>query len=638
MDFRILGSVSAQWEGRAIALDGSKQRTMLAALLLARGGLMTDERLTTLLWGWDPPATSTNQLYTYASRLRTRLGPRVGLERTGAGYRMDVGDAEFDWQVFRGLAEAGGADLRAGRYAHAERRLAAALALWTGPALTGVTAQLAEAEGPRLEEARLSAVERRAEAALALGRHTETVPALTRQVALHPGREGLRGLLMTALYRCGRQADALAVYAQGRRFLAEELGIDPGPALRALHEEMLRGRLTGVSAPWAEAGPQPEPGPAPAAASAPAEPPCPSGALNPQSAQAAEAAPHPSLAALFDDGRPGLVPALLPAAPYDFVGRAEEVRELLDALRGNQDVVVTGAPGTGKSALALHAAERTRDAFPQGQLYADLRTEGGTREPGEVLGWFLRALGVPPEKIPVGTDECVQLYRTMMSGRRTLIVLDNAADDAQVRPLLPGGGASRTIVTGVRAPLASLEGTRLLRLDPLDPGDAVRLLATVAGPARIGEDAEAVVRIAEFCDRLPLALRIAAARLAARPGWSATRLAARLGSEERRLDELRLGSLDVGSRLRRALRELPPALGSAFVVLAAAGPPQLTAPDAAAVLGTGTGDAEDLLEQLVDARLLDGDGTDGGGWPRYRFPSLVRLFARQQSEAVLAVV
>ncbi|MFI2509122.1 BTAD domain-containing putative transcriptional regulator [Streptomyces sp. NPDC018972] len=631
MDFRILGAVSAEREGRAVALDGSKQRSVLAALLLAHGKVMTDERLTTLLWGWDPPVTSTNQLYTYASRLRTRMGPGIVLERTGPGYRLDIGDAALDWEAFRELAQAGGADLREGRYADAERRLASALSLWNGPALTGVTEHLAQAEVPRLEEARLSAVEQHAEAALALGRHTETVTGLTREVALHPGSERLRALLMTALHRCGRQADALATYAQGRRYLADELGIDPGPALRALHEQILTGELSPAPAPRPGHGTAARPGPAPQPPPEPENPPRANGTGASRTARAAPSAPGAPAAG---GGWPGMPPALLPAAPYDFVGRVGEVRELLEALGERRDVVITGTPGTGKSALALHAAERCRDTFPQGQLYADLRTEDGPRRPVEVLGWFLRALGVPPGRLPVSLEERVQLYRTLSNGRRMLIVLDNATDDAQVRPLLPGGGASRTVVTGVHAQLASLEGTCLLRLGPLEPAEAVRLLATVAGTARIGQEAEAVARIAEFCDRLPLALRIAAARIATRPQGSATRLAARLESAERRLDELRLGSLDVGSRLRHALNGLPsPAVG-AFLALAAAAPPLLTALDAASVLGTGTEDAEDLLEQLVDGHLLEGGGVDGSGRPRYHFPSLIRLFGRHQGAAV----
>ncbi|GKQ38432.1 transcriptional regulator [Streptomyces sp. A012304] len=618
MDFRVLGFVSAEHEGRPIALDGGKQRTVLAALLLAGGKVIPDERLTALLWDWDPPATSTKQLYTYVSRLRTRLGPAVVLERSGQGYRMDIGDACFDWASFRDLTEAGGADLRAGRHADAERRFAAALALWNGPVLTGVTERFAEAEGPRLEEARLTAVEHRAEAALALGHHTETVPGLTRHVAQHPLRERLRGQLMTALYRCGRQADALAVYEEGRRLLAEDLGVDPGRDLRALHQQILTATLPEPAAPvrahltlTAGAGPADS-----------CRPEAPGRVDRPSSASG------PS--------RPGPVPAQVPAPPGDFTGRREEVAQVLEAVLGGRDVVITGAPGSGKSALARYAAERCRDAFPDGRLHADLRSAGAARGPGEVLGWFLRALGAAPDELPVSLDERVQLYRTLSAGRRMLVVLDGAEDDAQVRPLLPGGGGSRTVVTGVRAPLASLEGTLQVRLGALEPGDAVRLLAAVAGPARITAQPEAAVRVAELCDRNPLALRIAAARLAARPQWSAARLAARLEPEERRLAELRLGSLDVTEGLRAVLDALPASLAEAFAALGAAGAAPLTPDVAAVLLGTGTDDAEDVLDQLADARLLEATATYADGRPAYRLPPLVRLFARQQGPMALA--
>lgn len=261
MDFKLLGPVAAELDGRPVALDGAKQRTALAALLLAHGRVVTDERLTTLLWGWEPPSSSTHQLYTYVSRLRTRLGPDHGLERRGAGYRMDISSSALDWDRFRRLAETGRADLLAGRHADAERRLAEALALWTGPALSDVTEHLAAAEGPRMTETHLAATEHHAEAALALGRHDELIPSLTRQVIRHPVRERPRGQLMTALFRSGRQCDALSLYEEGRRVLADELGIDPGPELRALHQQILTATLPRPPPPPAGRPPSPRPRP-----------------------------------------------------------------------------------------------------------------------------------------------------------------------------------------------------------------------------------------------------------------------------------------------------------------------------------------------------------------------------------------
>ncbi|MFF2655293.1 BTAD domain-containing putative transcriptional regulator [Streptomyces sp. NPDC058045] len=611
MDFRVLGHVSARSGGGTVALDGDKQRTVLAALLLARGTVVTDERLSTLLWSWDPPAGSTKQLYTYVSRLRTRIGGAVSLERTGRGYRLDIGDAFFDWAAFHDFTRTGAAALRAGRHPEAERRFAAALALWNGPVPTGVTERFAEAEGQRLVEARLAALEDYVEAALATGGHAEAVPALTREVAEHPLRERLRGQLMTALHRSGRQADALAVYESGRRILADDLGIDPGTGLRTLHREILTGTLF-----------------CPGARTTAAEP-VGTGVLPP-----ADGGPGPVAGAVV---RKATVPAQVPPAPADFTGRHREAGEVVGALRAQRDVVITGAPGTGKSALARHVAERCRDAFPDGLLHADLGAAGPARTPQEVLGWFLCALGTAPAELPHTLDERVQLYRTSSAGRRLLVVLDGAVDDAQVRPLLPGAGESRTLVTGVRASLGSLEGTRLVRLGPLAAPDAVGLLAAVAGPERIAAEPDAAARIAELCDRTPLALRIAAARLAARPHWSAARLAARLEPEERRLGELKFGSLDAAAGPRAVLHALSGELRRAFTAIAAVGPRRLTATGAALLLGTGAEDAEEILDQLADVWLLEGHTPAGGHWPHYRVVPLARLAAAVRPPALTAV-
>ncbi|MGW6548003.1 BTAD domain-containing putative transcriptional regulator [Streptomyces massasporeus] len=686
MEFRILGPVSAERDGRSVPLDGAKQRATLAALLLARGRLVTDERLTTLLWGWDPPTTSTRQLYTYVSRLRTRLGPGHGLTRHGSGYRMDPQDAVLDWQTFEELAEAGRADLRAGRFADAERRLAEALALWHGPALGDVTDELAGTEGPRLEEARLTALEDHNEAALALGHHHDLVPALTGHVHHHPLRERLRGQLMTALYRCGRRADALTTYENTRRLLADDLGIDPGPALRTLHHHIL---TTTLPAPPTEDRPTPPlhtPRPRPTTntqsstdgqtpvtgrpsvrrSTTTAQPPgfaqlppadwpsatgqTPPAGRTPGIARPAAgefAAAGQALAYVQDTAVPTLpapattpapprgaahpdASALLPCAPGDFTGREAEIDEVAGALRARYDVVVTGAPGSGTSALALRVAELCREDFPDGRLYADLRTDdGGRRDTHEILGWFLRALGIAADALPGAADERARLYRAQIARRRVLIVLDNATDDAQVRPLLPGGGPSRTLVTGTHAALASLEAVRLVRLGPMTPAEAAQLLAAQAGTARLAAEPEATGRVAEYCDRLPLALRIAGARLAARPHWPVARLADRLAPKEHRLDELRIGTLDITTGLRTALAGLPARVSEALRVLAAAGLPRLTARDAAALLDLTARDAEDVLEQLTDAHLATATAPHDDEL-RYRLPPLVHLYALRQ--------
>ncbi|MGW3954150.1 BTAD domain-containing putative transcriptional regulator [Streptomyces sp. NPDC004752] len=703
MEFRILGPVSAQRDGRCVPLDGAKQRAAFAALAIAHGRVVTDEQLTTLLWGADPPTGGTSRLYTYVSRLRTRLGPEAGLTRHGTGYRLELGRATLDWETFRTLVEEGRAALRGGRFASAERSLAGALALWHGPALGGVTEQLAAAQGPCLEEARLAALEHHIEAALALGRHGDLVPGLTGHVAGHPLRDRLRGQLMTALFRSGRQADALAVYENGRRILREDLGIDPGPELHALQQSILTGTLPGPEAPehptitvhalaadgaagtTAPAEHTATPGtPAPAravhrsttrrraptatatatattTATAPARPEAalpattPGAAPGPRPGRSTAPTPmahsadtrqdHPpttessALSSAFAvgtaEGRTP-VPALLPAASADLVGRTQAARTVTAALRDRHDIVISGPPGTGASSLAVWVAGRCRQDFPEGQLYADLRTgEGRPRTPHEVLGWFLGALGTEAERQPTGTDERAQLFRTLVAGRRMLIVLDNAADDLQVRPLRPGGGESRVVVTGVHPALASLDAVRLVRLGPMASAEAVALLASAAGVERLAAEPEAALRVAELCDRLPLALRIAGARLAARPHWSVARLADRLSVEERRLAELRIGCLDVARGMRSALELLPERAADALRVLASAGLSCFTAPHAAALLGHAVDDAEELLEQLVDSQLLQvrpEDAAPPGGLAGYRLPSLVRLYARRHRQ------
>ncbi|QKV94294.1 winged helix-turn-helix domain-containing protein [Streptomyces sp. NA02950] len=608
MEFRILGPVQVRVDGAAVPVDGAKQRTVLAALLLSGGRVLSDDRLSELLWGPTPPPTRTAQLYTYVSRLRKRCGPWLCTERRGSGYAMDVGDARYDWDEFRRLAEQGRTALAAHHYATAADRLTAALALWRGPALSDVTGRLAETELPRLEEARIAAVQNRIEAELALGRHAQSVPELTRLVAEHPLRESLRYQLMTALYRCDRQADALAVYERGRRALRDELGVDPGAALRRLHRELIAGELTG-----------------PAAAPRAFTPAVGSGSGG---GTGSGAAPPPA------DIWAGLVPAMLPPDIADFTGRHQplaELRAALDDPRGTGGIVLTGAPGTGTSALAVHAAHRCRQAFPHGRLYADLRAEDGTpKDPSDVLGWFLRALGVGPHDLPAALDERAQLYRSRLAGRRALVVLDNAVEDRQVRPLLAVGDGCRTLVTS-HSPLTSVEGVRLVRLDPLDAAEARGLLAAVAGTERVAAEPEAADRIVERCDGLPLALRICAARLAAQPQWRLDHLANRLAPVERLLGELSLGSLSVRAALRRSHIRLAADARHAFRALAHRYAAAFTARDAAAELRWSEASAEDALDSLTTARLLELSAR--GDRLEYRFRSLVRQFAREQDAA-----
>ncbi|WP_121748263.1 AfsR/SARP family transcriptional regulator, partial [Streptomyces sp. E2N166] len=476
MDFQLLGPVEARQGERRVSMSGAKVHTVLAALLLARGRIITDERLSALLWGWEPPATMSAQIYTYISRLRKLLGPEVELVRRRPGYLILINDARLDISEFERLGRLGRAALAERRYEDAHELLSEGLGLWHGPALANVTSFLADAELPQLEEARTTMLEHRVEADLELGRHQQLIPELIGLVTEFPLRERLRAQLMTALYRCGRQADALHVYRQGRRTLAEELGVDPGADLTTAHQAVLDNTLD-----------LPRP-PAPMAVTVAASAPH---ANSPQMPggrpfrTARPAAPHT------------VPPAMLPADIADFTGRKTELASLLERLSparsGRQPVfrpqrmLITGMAGVGKTALAVHAAHASVQHFPDGQLYANLcHADGTPKDPAEILVRLLRALGEPVAVLdgpPADLDELVRLYRTRTAGKRLLILLDNAAGDLQLDPLLPGSASASVLVTG-RTRLCAVSGSRTTACAPMEQDDSLALLGKIAGVRR----------------------------------------------------------------------------------------------------------------------------------------------------------
>ncbi|MFH8688627.1 BTAD domain-containing putative transcriptional regulator [Streptomyces anulatus] len=630
-EFRILGATEVWVQGVRIPLTAAKQRTVLAALLISPGRFVSDAWLAELLWGANPPATRTAQLYTYVSRLRNCCGPGLRVVRRHRGYHLVLGTAWFDWAAFQQLAEQGRRDLVKHRYAEAASRLESALRLWKGPALSDVTEFLSRTELPALEEARLGAIENRMAAVLALGRHVAALPELNRLVAEHPTRESLRGHLMVALYRSDRQMDALRVYEQGRRVLQEELGVVPGAALRALHRAVLLEELPGPAAVEA---------PAPVAAGIGLD-------------AAPDCAPGPGTAPPRRHRGPhspwlGLVPAMLPMDPVTFIGRRPELDGVLQELRGDgsgrRAVVLTGEAGAGTSALAVRAGHLCRDDFRQGQLYIDLRREGGgAKNPLEVLGCFLRAL--IPERgadLPETLDERLQLYRSALSRRRVLVVLDNAADARQVRPLLASGPGCRTLITGRRS-LASLEGVRVVRVGRLGAAEAHELVATTVGAARLEAERDPTTRLLELCDGNPLALRFCAARLAARPRWPVARLVARLEQGEVRPEEWGEVSHEPLSALRSGVLELKPFLRPVLRTLARDERGVVTLAAAARRLGWTEERARTALDALVEAGLIglvsEPDGAfaypPGGQFAAppspesYRCSPLVRLLFRR---------
>jgi DNA-binding SARP family transcriptional activator/tetratricopeptide (TPR) repeat protein len=591
--FAVLGPVCAHRAGLEVGLGPAKQRAVLAMLLLGANRPVSRDEIIDGVWGEQVPSSAANLVATYVAGLRRVIDPgrarRSGgtvVTSTMAGYTLRLPPDRLDLEVFGALV--------AGAYGDAGLAAATALddalALWRGQPLDGLPGPFAAAERQRLVELRLAVLERRIEVGLALGEHAHWLVELTGLVALHPYRERMRALQMLAFYRAGRQADALGVFDDARRMLTDNLGIEPGGELRHLHHQIL------TADPALDLTPRPTAVPA----------------------------------------RPAAGPAQLPGDLADFSGRAAEVATLcgwLDSATtaGTAPVlaVVTGPAGMGKTALAAHAAQLRRVQFPDGQLHIDLQGTGQRPlRADEVLVRFLTDLGVEAARIPALPDRRAAMFRTVLTGRRVLILLDDALDAAQVQPLLPGSAGCAVLVTS-RTRLAQLAGARTLALEALAAEDATALLTRIAGPERIGAEPAAAGEVLSVCAGLPLAVRIAGVRLASRPGWTVRTLADRLRRAERRLSELRAGSLAVRSSFEVSYAALaaspPPAVAPrVFRLLGLLDAADVTPPVAAALAGCPVDDAEQALEKLVDVHLL---GSPEPG--RYRLLPLLRLFARE---------
>ncbi|MFD7702743.1 BTAD domain-containing putative transcriptional regulator [Streptomyces caelestis] len=587
--FSVLGPVRAWRDGEPVATGSPQQRALLAALLLREGRTATAAELIDALWGEEPPSQALAAVRTYASRLRKVLDPGVLVSESGGYAVRGLGEGALDLAAAQELAAEAEKARNTGDLCHARDVLNRALSRWDGETLAGVPGPYAEAQRVRLEEWRLQLLESRLDMDLEQGCHAEAVSELTALTAAHPLRERLRELLMLALYRSGRQAEALAVYADTRRLLADELGVDPRTGLQELQQRILRAdpNLAEPSAPLTEP----------------------------------VAAP--------------VRPAQLPATVPDFTGRASFVRELSEVLasasgEGAQVMAVSalaGIGGVGKTTLAVHLAHEARSAFPDGQLYVDLQGAGArSAEPETVLGSFLRALGTADSAIPDSLEERAALYRSVLDGRKVLVLLDNARDAAQVRPLLPGTAGCAALVTS-RVRMVDLAGAHLVDLDVMSPEEALALFTRIVGEERVGSERKAALDVVAACGFLPLAIRIAASRLAARRTWTVSVLAGKLADERRRLDELQAGDLAVKATFELGYGQLEPAQARAFRLLGLADGPDISLAAAAAVLDLPAEDTEDLLESLVDTSLLESAAPG-----RYRFHDLVRLYARACAE------
>jgi DNA-binding SARP family transcriptional activator/Tfp pilus assembly protein PilF len=598
MWFGILGPLLVNDGAIVVRVPAARQRALLAVLVLNAGRVVPADELTEAVWDGSPP-TSSATLRTHVMRLRRALGPQAG-ERVvtrSPGYLLDAAEHEVDALLFTRLCREGGAAVRTRTWPEASAKLVEALSLWRGTALADISAPaVRRAECPRLEQLRVQAIEWRADAMLHLGCHDELLPELQLLVTGHPLRERLHALLMLALYRCGRPAEALAAYEHAREVLADTLGADPGPQLRELHQQIL------VNDPRL--------------------------AVDHIESHAA--------------GPVAGVPRQLPAQVRHFVGRAQELAELTGLLELVTDetesapVVISavgGTAGVGKTALVLHWAHRVAARFPDGQLYVNLHgyDPGQPMSASYALAGFLRSLGVAGQDVPAEVDERAAMYRSLLAGRRLLVVLDNALSAEQVRPLLPGAAGCIAVVTSrdALAGLAARDGARRLDLDLLPLPDAVSLLRALLG-RRVDAEPGAAEALALHSARLPLALRVAAELAAARPGISLAELADELADRQRRLDLLDSDqdrTASVRTVFSWSYGNLEPDAAHLFGLLGLHPGADFDVYAAAALAGSTVPLAQSLLDHLGRAYLIRPTGLG-----RYGMHDLLRDYAAEQTK------
>ncbi|MEU2614465.1 BTAD domain-containing putative transcriptional regulator [Micromonospora sp. NPDC007271] len=576
MRFGILGPLRLG-DGETTVTAG-RDRTVLAMLLLRAGRSLPIEELIDAVWEERPPATARTQLQICVSRLRQRLAllglPPETIVTDPVGYGIRIAPDDLDAEVFARTVEAGRAAVAAGQPIEARRHYRAGLALWRGPALSGITSRSVRRRAQTLDEQRLAALEECVDVELRLRQAPDLIDELTESVDRHPLRERLRGQLMLALSAVGRQADALAVYREGRRIYAEELGIEPGAALQELHQRVLAGDL-------AFGGPE---------------------------------------------SRATVPVRSLPRAIGDFTGRQQTLARLVREIEedGARIQVIDGMAGSGKTTLAVHVAAALGDRYPDAHLFLDLHghSERSPLTPAAAVAMLLRQLGVPAERVPLDLDDRLAMWRTELANRRALVVLDNAADTAQVAPLLPNGPDNLVLITSRRR-LIGLDDGRPSSLPVLDPDEAVELLARIAGPERVAAEPGAAAEVARRCGHLPLAIRLAGARLAHRPRWRIADLAERLAGGRNPLSEIAAGERSVGRAFALSYAQVSSGAQRMFRLLGLHPAVRFDNRVAAILTDLPLPAAQDLLDELVDAHLAE-EVAPG----RYRLHDLIVEYAR----------
>jgi len=595
MEFGLLGPFLVRRDGDLVAVPRGKQRAVLATLLLNANQLVPIDELADALWGESQPPSAEMTIRNYVKRMRRTLGETSGRISTGVrGYSITVEPSEIDIARFEGLALSVRASVRDGRWDRVPEQARAALSLWRGDPLSDVGSRvLADRETPRLAEIRLQVLEARFDADVRSGAHADVIPELRRLVRAHPLREHLHATLMTALYRCGRQGDALEAYRDARRTLVAELGVEPGAELRVLHERML-------------------------------------------AADPALDLSGPTRTVARD-----IVPRQLPSAIRHFVGRASELAALTaivertGADRPTALVIsaIAGTAGVGKTTLAVHWAHRHADLFPDGQLYVNLRGFDPTGPPvaaASAVRRMLDALTVPVARIPADTDAQFDLYRSLVANRRLLIILDNASDAEQVRPLLPGAAGCTVLITSRNrlTSLIALDGALPLTLDLLTTHEARELLTHRLGAERVLGEHRAVDELIETSARLPLALNIAAAHAATNPTTPLRVLADQLRDTHRRLDLLSTGHAAANLRavFSWSYQTLSAPAAHLFDLVGLHPGPDISLPAAASLAAGDCGQTQHALDELTAAHLLT-EQTPG----RYGMHDLLRAYAAEQA-------